>query len=80
MVQAAEEAGFQERAELFKRLRAGGWEIIVIDPKSDREWIRQKDDWFIPGVGAHFLVKMPEAYPMRIKSIAQLYRLAKGVA
>lgn len=71
----------KERAELFKRLRAGGWEIIVIDPKSDHEWIRQKDDWFIPGVGAHFLVTlMPGAYPMRIKSVTQLYRLAKGVA
>ena len=70
----------KERAELFARFRAGGWDIAVIDPKFDSEWIRQKDNWFIPGVGCHFLVKMPGAYPMRIKSVTQLYRLAKGVA
>ncbi len=68
-----------ERTDLFKRFRAGGWEINVLHPAFDREWMREKDNWFLPGQGCHFRVKMPGAYQMRIKTVAQLRRLVTGV-
>lgn len=73
------EAILAERAELLKRFRDNGWEIRVIDPTFDRQWVPQKDNWFMPGVGCHFLVKMPGAYPVRIKSVGNLLRMAKGI-
>ena len=66
-----------ERSELFKVFRACGWGVSVISPIS---LVPQKDTWFHPGVGCHFLVKMPGAHPMRIKTLDQLRRLAKGVS
>jgi hypothetical protein len=69
-----------ERADLFKRFRDGGWTIRVLDPTVERQWVEQKDSWFLAGQGAHFYVKMPGAYPMRIKTVEQLQRLVTGVA
>jgi hypothetical protein len=77
---AAKNAGIiEERIALFNTFRAGGWEIRVIDPMQDRTILKQTDIWFKPGIGAHFLVKMPGAYPMRIRTVEQLRRLANGV-
>ena len=69
-----------ERAELFKKFRDGGYSIWVVTPDDHRfvldKTVILKDNH----VGTvHFGVKMPGAYPMRIKTITQLYRLAKGL-
>jgi hypothetical protein len=68
-----------ERMDLFKKFRDGGWQIEVLDPTS-RSFVRQRDGWFRPGIGAHFLVKMPGAHAMRIRTVDQLRRLVRGVA
>lgn len=68
---------FAERSELFKRFRAGGWEIDAVDPARSQFNILPKNDL---RVDVHFRVKMPGAHPMRIKTVEQLRRLVKGVA
>ena len=73
----------EERKELFAKFRAAGstgysvWVVTTDDRRFvlDRDVIL-KDDFVGP---IHFGLKIPGAYPMRIKSITQLYRLAKGV-
>jgi hypothetical protein len=69
-------AMFAERDELFKRFRDGGWEVCVLNPVA-REEVKLRDHE--PSMNPDYLVKMPGARAMRIRTIAQLYRLAKGV-
>lgn len=70
-----------ERSDLFKRFRAGGWEVNVIDPfdapGNPQQMHLQRD--LLASTEVHFRVKMPGAYPMRIKTVEQLRRLVKGV-
>ena len=70
----------EERKELFAKFRAAGYSVWVVTPE-DRRFVLDRDvilkEDFVGPV--HFGLKIPGAYPMRIKSITQLYRLAKGV-
>ena len=80
---AAARSLLEERKALFAKFRAAGstgysvWVVTTDDRRFvlDRDVIL-KDDFVGP---IHFGLKIPGAYPMRIKSITQLYRLAKGV-
>ena len=67
-----------ERAEMFKKFRAGGWGVEVIDVEYPGYYVKHPDTF--PSNDCHFLVKMPGAHPMRIRTVAQLLRLVKGVA
>lgn len=72
-------ARLEERSELFKKFRATGWEIGVLNPSTPLTASPKtlSDNW--PDE-CHYWVKMPGAAGMRIKSITAIYRLAKGVA
>jgi hypothetical protein len=65
-----------ERAKLFKQFRDGGWQIKVLNPIM-REFAVLPDDF--PTDDPDYLVKMPGAHPMRIRTEAQLRRPVKGV-
>ena len=74
-----------ERKELFSKFRAGGWKVVAIPAAK----LVSAADWYsildanadnLPTPEVHFMVKMPGAYPARICTIAQLMRLANGVA
>lgn len=80
---AATRSLLAERKELFAKFRAAGstgYSVWVVTP-DDRRFVLDRDvilkDDFVGPI--HFGLKIPGAYPMRIKSITQLYRLAKGV-
>ena len=66
-----------ERAELFAKFRKGGWEISLLDPSDDRHLVALPASY--EGSDAHYLVKMPGALAMRVRTITAVYRLAKGV-
>jgi len=69
----------EERTDLFKRFRAKGWQIDVIDVNYHPGlYVKHPDG--LPSNECHFLVKMPGAAPARIRTVAQLLRLVKGVA
>lgn len=67
-----------ERSELFAKFRKGGWEITLLDAVDDRD-----DTLFLPDNHpsdfVHYWIKMPGAAAMRVRYIASVYRLAKGV-
>lgn len=66
-----------ERAEIFKKFRADGWEVNVVEPASG-QFNCLPDNY--PNLGYHFRVKMPGADSMRIKTLEQLQILVKGVS
>lgn len=74
-IQEKKQATLTERVELYKQFRDGGWEINPVDSGSNQ--FNVLPDKFTGE--CHWRVKMPGAYAMRIKTIAQLYRMAKGV-
>ena len=67
-----------ERADIFKRFRAAGWAANVVNPADDRNFVIMPDNWVGNGFTYHFRIKMPGAYPVRVKNMAQLLRLVKG--
>src|SRR5712671_1915961 len=67
-----------ERADLFRLFRANGWEINVLSSLNDRDYTLAADD--LPFNDCHFLLKMPSAYPVRIRTFGQLLRLSKGMS
>lgn len=66
-----------ERSELFKKFRAGGWQVSVLKPSHTVGQEKMPDNW--PVENCHFLVKMPGAYPGRVTTMDQLRRMVKGV-
>jgi hypothetical protein len=63
-----------ERKELFDKFRSGGWTIQIIDKIT----AKPEPDAY-PFTECDYLVKMPGAASVRVKSIRQLYRLVKGI-
>lgn len=64
-----------ERLAIFRRFRDAGWEVRPVEP-GDRQFAFLADN--IVRTEIHFRVKMPGAYPMRIRSMDQIRRLVKG--
>lgn len=70
-------AALAERSAIFQKFREGGWEVAVLDPLQTKEDVVLKNDY--PKIDPHYLVKMPGARAMRIKTLDALKRLVAGV-
>jgi hypothetical protein len=69
----------QERGDLFRQFREGGWQINVVDGGSRQFTILPDITMPSAGTAIHFRVKMPGAAAVRVTTIAALQRLVKGV-